>query len=208
MFNGKPTRNDITRVDSASPTAANESKAIMCAIDAHEGRDVATADVPNALIQTDMPEPKPGEDRVTMKITGELVNMIVELDPELHLNYVVYKGKRKVIYVIILKALYGVLVASLLWYEKFRKDLESIGFVFNPYNPCVANRMIDGKQHTVRFHVDNIMSSHVESKVNNKFLQWLDRNHGKLKKVRATRGKIHEYLGMMINFLNKRKVKF
>ena len=208
VFNGKPTRNYITKEDSASPTASNESIAITCAIDAHEGRDVATADVPNAFIQTDMPPTKPGEDQVVMKITGQLVDMMVELDPELYSDYVVYEGKRKVIYVVILKALYGMLVASLLWYEKFRKDLESIDFVFNLYDPCVANLMVKGKQHTVRFHVDDIMSSHVDSRVNDKFLEWLNRNYGNLKRVSGTRGRIHEYLGMTIDFLTKGKVKF
>ena len=60
MFNEKPTRNYIIKEDLASPTAANESIAIMCAIDTHKGRDVATADVPNTFIQSDMPESKPG----------------------------------------------------------------------------------------------------------------------------------------------------
>jgi hypothetical protein len=43
--------------------------------------------------------------------------------------------------------------------------------VFNPYDPCVANKMIDGKQHTVRFHVDDLKSFHVNSKVNDEFLK-------------------------------------
>jgi len=47
---------------------------------------------------------------------------------------------------------------------KFRKDLEEIGFVFNPYDPCIANRMEAGGQHTVRFHVDDLLSSHIKSK--------------------------------------------
>ena len=57
------------------------------------------------------------------------------------------------------------LIAALLFYRKFRKDLEDIGFVFNPYDPCVANRIISSKQQTVRFHVDDLMSSHVDKKV-------------------------------------------
>jgi len=36
-------------------------------------------DIPNAFIQTVMPEPKAGEDRVTMKLTGLLVNYMLEL---------------------------------------------------------------------------------------------------------------------------------
>jgi hypothetical protein len=75
-----------------------------------------------------------------------------------------FENGKKVLYVQVLKALYGMLVATLLWYRQFRGDLEKIGFVFNPYDPCVANKLIDGKQHTVRFYVDDLKSSHVNSK--------------------------------------------
>ena len=40
------------------------------------------------------------------------------------------------------------------------------------------------------------------------FLNWLNRNYGKLKEVTVTRGKLHEYLGMMIDFSTAGKVKF
>ena len=56
-------------------------------------------------------------------------------------------------------AIYGMLTASLLWYMKFKKDLEGISFKFNDYNLCIANRMVNGKQHTVRFHVDDLLKS-------------------------------------------------
>jgi hypothetical protein len=71
------------------------------------------------------------------------------------------------------KALYGMLQSSLLYYKKFRKDFEEFGFIINPYDPCVANRMVNGKQHTVTWHVDNLKSSHINSKVNDKFFAWL-----------------------------------
>jgi len=110
--------------------------------------------------------------------------------------------------VVVLKALYGMLIASLLWYQKFREDLESIGFKFNIYDPCVANRMINNKQHTIRFHVDDILSSHVDSEVNDGFLQWLNKMYGSVKEVSAKRGDVHKYLGMIIDFRSKGKVKF
>jgi hypothetical protein len=44
-----------------------------------------------------------------------------------------------------LMALYGMLIASILYYKKFRKDIESIGFEVNPYDICVANRRVQGK---------------------------------------------------------------
>ena len=132
-------------------------------IDAYEGRDVMTADIPNAFIQAEMPK---GGERVIMKITGVLVDLMVEMAPEIYGPYVVYENGKKVLYVQVLKALCGMLVAALLWYSVFKKDLEGIGFKFNPYDPCVANRIVNGKQHTIRFHVDDLMSSHVDRKVN------------------------------------------
>ena len=75
--------------------------------------------------------------------------MLVDIDPMIYQDYVLYEGKNKILYVKMKKALYGMLQSSLLYYKKFRKDLEGIGFVVNPYNPCVANRIINRSQHTV-----------------------------------------------------------
>ena len=128
VYNGKPTREWLTREDSASPTAALESIMLTAVIDAHEGRDVMCADIPNAFIQAEMPDISDGEERVTMKITGVLVDMLVQLSPEIYGPYVVFEKQRKVIYVQVLKAIYGMLQAALLWYNKFRQELEKEGF--------------------------------------------------------------------------------
>jgi len=98
------------------------------------------------------------------------------------------------------------LQATLLWYKKFRGDLESIGFEFNHYDPCIANKMIKNAQHTVRFHVDDLMSSHRNPKVNDKFHGWLSEEYGGYGKVKATRGNVHEYLGMTFDFSQKGNV--
>jgi len=136
VYNYKPTRSYIDKEDSASPTAANESINITCSIDAHKNRDIMTADIPNAFVQTELPKGRGNEERVVIKITGELVDMLVELNPRVYSSFVVREKNRKVIYVVVLRALYGMLVASLLWYEKFRKDLESIGFKFIVCDSC------------------------------------------------------------------------
>ena len=68
-----------------------------------------------------------------------------------------------------LREIYGIIVAVLLFYNKLCVDLEKIGFDFNPYNPCVANRIKFDKQHTVILHVNNAMSRHVNPKVDYKF---------------------------------------
>ena len=36
----------------------------------------------------------------------------------------------------------------------------------------MANKTINGKQHMVRWHVDNVMALHVDPKVNNEFVKW------------------------------------
>ena len=55
VYNGKPTREWMSKEDSASPTVLLESLLLTAIIDAKERRDVMSADVPNAFVQTSMP---------------------------------------------------------------------------------------------------------------------------------------------------------
>ena len=61
-----------------------------------------------------------------------------------------------------MKEIYGMIEASLLWYIKFKKDLELVGFNFNVYDGCVATRMVKKLQHTIIFNVGGVLSSHVD----------------------------------------------
>ena len=92
------------------------------------------------------------------------------------------------------------LVASMLWYRKFKRDLEGIGFVFNPFDPCVANQIQEGSQRTIRYHVDDVISSRLHSSVNDEFAVWANKVYGSLKEVEVRRGKCHDYLGMKLDF--------
>jgi len=206
VFNGKQTRDWISDEAKSSPTASQEGILLTATIDAKEGRDVMTADVPNAFIQASI-DADDGDDKIIMKLTGVIVDLLVEMAPEVYKDFVVMENGKKVLYVNVLRNLYGMLDASLRWYCKFRKDLEAIGFQFNPYDPCIANRMKNGRQHTVRFHVDDLMSSHVNSVVNDKFLKWLNKMYGHFGEVKATRGKLHDFLGMQFDFRMEGKVK-
>ena len=99
-----------------------------------------------------------------------------------------------------LREIYGIIVAVLLFYNKLCVDLEKIGFDFNPYNPCVANRIKFDKQHTVIFHVEHVIPSHVKPKGDDKFKKWMNRNYGKHGEVKANRRKLHKYLGIIFEF--------
>ena len=75
VYNGKPTREWLSREDSASPTAALKSIMLTALIDAHKAHNIMTCNIPNAFIQALMPEVEEGDERVMMKITGVLVDM-------------------------------------------------------------------------------------------------------------------------------------
>jgi hypothetical protein len=67
-------------------------------IDAHEGRDVATADVAGASLKAYM------DDYVLMKFTGASVDIMCNLNPD-HTQNVTIKNGVKVLYVRLIKAI-------------------------------------------------------------------------------------------------------
>jgi hypothetical protein len=151
---GRKQRDYTTKEESSSPTVAIESVLLTCVIDAEERRDVATVDISGAFMQADM------DDLVHMRLEGKMAELLVKLDPKLYRKYVQTEGKKgkKVLYVELKKALYGTLKAALL----FCAPLKKWGFKINPYDWwCVANKMIDGKQCTIVWHVDDLKISHV-----------------------------------------------
>jgi len=197
--NGSTQRQYITKDEATSPTISHEAKIITGVIEAKQKHDIMTADIPYALVQTDIDQ---SGKKIIMKIREELVDILVDVSPEIYSNYVVQEKGQSVLYVQMLKALYGMMVSSLLYYKKLRKDIESIGFEVNPYDTCVANQIIKGKQHTITWHVDDVKSSHEDIKVNDEFFDWLKDKYAndKIGEVKAKRGTKHNYLGMTLDY--------
>ena len=79
---------------------------------------------------------------------GKVVEILCQIDPT-YKEYVVEERGQPILYVHITKAIYGLLVLAILFYEKLAIDLQEAGYKINPYNPCVANKMINGAQHMV-----------------------------------------------------------
>ena len=129
---GNKQRDYISKEDASSPTVATEAVLLSCIIDAEEGRDVAVIDIPNAFIQTRIEDEK---DMTFIKLRGVLVDILTDIAPDVYKPYVT-KDKKGVKQVIVQcqNALYGTMVASLLYYRKFVKSLTDIGFVINPYH--------------------------------------------------------------------------
>ena len=91
--------------------------------------------------------------------------------------------------------------AALLFWEKLSSHLvEDMGFEINPYNQCMANKMVDGKQCMVVWYVDNLKISHVDPKVVEQVFANLSKEFGREALLSVSRGKIHKYLGMTIDY--------
>jgi len=129
--NGSTQRAYMSREEASSPASATKSVCITSTIDAKERREVATIDVPNAFIRTPL-DYKGTDERIIMKVRGVIVDLLLMIDAETYGNHIVYENGRKVIYLVVLKALYGMLHSALLFYNMFRSNLEKQGFICNP----------------------------------------------------------------------------
>ena len=105
------------------------------------------------------------------------------------------------LYVRLSKALYGMLRAALLFYKRLRSDMENMGFEINPYDPCVANKIVSGHHMTICWHVDDLKVSHKNEDAVTALALKLVSLYGP--KTPISRGKLHEYLGMDIDWLTK-----
>ena len=141
----------------ASPTVSLEGLLATLVIDAKEGRKVSTFDVPGAFLQAPMPEDK----KVLLKLKGEFVDIMCRVNPE-HEPNVQYEKNVKVLYMRVERAIYGCIESALMWYNMFTEILEKMGFELNPYDKCVANKMVNGKQCTIVWYVDDVKVSHME----------------------------------------------
>ena len=199
--NGAPQRKYIRKEDAASPTVAHESVKITSAIDAHEKRCVKVIDIPGAFLHGELDE------YVIMVFRGRLAELMAEVDPKLYRKYIILgKNGQPLLYVKLRKSIYGLLRAALIFYKKLVGDLREMEFEINPYDPCVANKMISGHQMTITFHIDDLKLSHVEERVVDNIIGELRSKYGKGIKVQD--GPVVDYLGCHIHHPGDGSVQF
>ena len=193
---GSVQRQHIAKEEAAAPTVTSEAIFVQATIYAHENRDTATCDIPGAFLQANNP------DYVLMRLDGILAELMAKVDPKLYCKYITTNAKGKpVLYIQLEKAVYGLMKSALLFYRKLVADLISLGFEINPYDPCVANKMVRGKQLTVCWHVDDLFIGHEDPTVVTHLLQWIaNRYDTDDKKLNVVRGHKHDYLGMNLDF--------
>ena len=125
----------------------------------------------------------------------QIVVRLAQINPKCAKDMVEEKGQ-KVIYGKANKVLYGALDASLLFWKdltgiigewKFGNDND--GFILNLYDTCVAHCMINGKQCTILWHVDDLKISHEDPAVVTDIIWQLNDKYGKVTPMISTPGR-------------------
>ena len=70
------------------------------------------------------------------------------------------------------------------------------------------NKIIDNKQFTILWHVDYLKTSRVDPAVVSRVLADIDAEYRKISKMTITRGKLHKYLGMNIDYSSPGNIIF
>ena len=78
------------------------------------------------------------------------------------------------------------------------------GFKLNPYDRFVINKLVNSKQCTLVWYVDNNKVSHMEAKVVQDLIRYLKNQFGELV---LTRGKKHIFWGMNKNVTEEKKLR-
>ena len=198
---GNTQRDYVDKCDVGASTVATESIMMTAIIEAKELRDVAMVDIPNAFVQTKVL----GD--IYMKLRGELADQLILMAPTTYKSYAITKKNgQTVLYVRLNKALYGIMQAAILFYKKLSADLLTAGFTINAYDPCVENKVIDGSQFTIIWHVDDLKMSHRYPKVVSAMIECLrgkyatDEHGNQFGTMSVQCGAKHTYLGMTLTY--------
>ena len=106
VINGAMQRGHMTKEEASSPTAYTESVILTSMVDAKEGRDVATVDIPNAFAQTVITDAQT-DYWVIAILWGKLVDILVDIAPDVVPYVHENKKGEKVLLVQCMNALYG-----------------------------------------------------------------------------------------------------
>lgn len=138
---------------------------------------------------------------VLLKLEGKFVSIMCEINPE-HRKYVTIENGVEVLYLRILKALYGMIESAPLWYELYVSVLKDMGFKLNPYDMCEENKNINDKQCTIAWYVDNNKASHVDPKMVSAVIQKIEERFPGLT---ITRGNKQTFIGIQMRFMKAEK---
>ena len=151
-------RKYIKKEDAALPTVTLELLFILVSINAFEKRKTGTFDCPGAFLHAK------SDEHVIIAFEGPLAELMVKVNLKIYRKYITTNKKGKpVLYAKCNAAMYGMMRSALLFYRKLRDDLKFFGFKVNPYDLCVANKIVKGTQMMTFWHVDDLHVLHANN---------------------------------------------
>ena len=206
VCDGRPCRPNYEKGESSSPIVSTYALMCSCAIDAIENRHVITCNIPAAFLQTLWPKEKYP---TYIRFDGEMVKMICEIDKKYKKYKIPTKSGRELMYGEMNRAVYGHLLSGILWYNKLKGHLEEWGFEMNPYDECVFNKVMNGAHCTILYHVDDLKILHRDLSVIRELAKQIDDTFKtKNQSLSVTEGKVHDYLGILMDYNHKDCVTF
>jgi hypothetical protein len=139
--------------DKSSPTVVLHSVfTVLGMVASHKWRVTVKIDIKGAFLQT----PMEGEPTYT-KLDQKMSKYVVEMFPELK----TLMEEDGCLYTLMLKAIYGCVQASALWYALIRQTLEEGGYAVSATDRCVFRKMNSEREriYLLLLHVDDILAN-------------------------------------------------
>ena len=130
------------------------------------------------------------------------MDIMCDINPD-YRQHIRFKYGMKTLYLLIIKEIYGMIESALLWYELYVSVLKYMGFQLNPYDMCVSNKDINGKQFTIYWYVEDNKVSHVKQDVIDDVIRKVEE---RLLGLAFTKGNMHTFLGMKIRYPENRRI--
>jgi len=129
---------------------------------------------------------------VYVQFRGKLREMILRVKPEL----AAYIGNDGILYGKLLKALYGCVQASRLWYEKLKEVLIKLGYKQSETDPCIFCQVVGDRVFLLIVYVDDILKLATADKIKRLEEAFTE----EFRWITLEIGTSHSYLGMQLNF--------
>jgi hypothetical protein len=167
---------------------------MVAGIAAEEARTVVTMDIGGAYLNGIMKE------EVFMSLNKTVSDLLIQCQPK----YKQFLRSDGTCVVRLIKALYGCVESGKLWNEEISKQLKIMGYEQNPYEECIFNKIVRGKQLTIALFVDDMMATCEDAQAIADDVTTL---RARYKEVALHEGVQHSYLGINFDFSTPGSVK-
>ena len=155
-------------------------------------------DIPNAFIQTKVEDPN---ERIILVARGLAAEITCEIAPNVYNKFIKITKGQPVLYLECMNVIYGTLKEALLFYNKFTTNMKNYSFNINPYDCCVANKIVNGKQLTAVWYEDDSKPIHEEKAVLEHLFEHLrgEGDDAEIGTIKVKWGPKHDFLGMFLS---------